>query len=207
MKDMEYYLQGLILGLAYVAPIGMQNLYVINTALSTGLRQSLLIALIVIFFDITLAGACFFGIGYLLERFLWLQIVLLSVGSLVVLKIGYELVTSSSSAESSQSAASLLAAVRKACIVTWFNPQAILDGTLLLGGMKAALPQAVSNYFIDGTCTASFLWFIGLALLVSMAKAKFSVQVILYINRICGAVIMFYGCKLLYHLVNIIGKG
>lgn len=29
---MSDYLQGLILGLAYVAPIGMQNLFVINTA-------------------------------------------------------------------------------------------------------------------------------------------------------------------------------
>ena len=30
---MDFYLQGLALGLAYVAPIGMQNLFVINSAL------------------------------------------------------------------------------------------------------------------------------------------------------------------------------
>lgn len=31
---MAYFLQGLTLGLAYVAPIGLQNLFVINTALT-----------------------------------------------------------------------------------------------------------------------------------------------------------------------------
>ncbi len=70
---MEYYWQGLVLGLAYVAPIGMQNLYVINNSLNAGFWRSLLGAIIVIFFDITLAGACFFGIGYLRNNYygLW----------------------------------------------------------------------------------------------------------------------------------------
>ena len=31
---MDFYIQGLTLGLAYVAPIGMQNLFVINSALT-----------------------------------------------------------------------------------------------------------------------------------------------------------------------------
>ena len=60
---MPAYFQGLAIGLAYVAPIGMQNLFVINTALTQPRRRALLTALIVIFFDITLALFCFFGIG------------------------------------------------------------------------------------------------------------------------------------------------
>ena len=51
---MPAYFQGLAIGLAYVAPIGMQNLFVINTALTQPRRRALLTALIVIFFDITL---------------------------------------------------------------------------------------------------------------------------------------------------------
>ena len=60
---MPPYLQGLAIGLAYVAPIGMQNLFVINSALTQPRRRALLTALIVVFFDVTLALACFFGIG------------------------------------------------------------------------------------------------------------------------------------------------
>ena len=33
-KKVDFYIQGLTLGLAYVAPIGMQNLFVINSALT-----------------------------------------------------------------------------------------------------------------------------------------------------------------------------
>ena len=66
---MDFYLQGLALGLAYVAPIGMQNLFVINSALTQTRWRALLTALIVIFFDITLAMACFFGIGLIMQKY------------------------------------------------------------------------------------------------------------------------------------------
>ena len=60
---MKSFLQGLTMGLAYVAPIGLQNLFVINSALTHTRKCALLTALIVIFFDVTLALACFFGVG------------------------------------------------------------------------------------------------------------------------------------------------
>lgn len=60
---MPAYFQGLAIGLAYVAPIGMQNLFVINSALAQPRRRALLTALIVTLFDVSLAFACYFGIG------------------------------------------------------------------------------------------------------------------------------------------------
>ena len=63
---MSCFFQGLTMGLAYVAPIGLQNLFVINSALTQSRHRAFLTALIVIFFDISLALACFFGIGALL---------------------------------------------------------------------------------------------------------------------------------------------
>ena len=85
---MEAYLQGLTMGLAYVAPIGLQNLFVINTALTQKHSRAYLTALIVIFFDVTLAFACFFGIGAIMQRFEWLRMAVLLVGSGIVIWIG-----------------------------------------------------------------------------------------------------------------------
>ena len=48
---METYFQGFLMGLAYVAPIGVQNLFVINSAITQKRSKALLIALVVIFFD------------------------------------------------------------------------------------------------------------------------------------------------------------
>ena len=60
---MNIYLQGLTMGLAYVAPIGLQNLFVINSALTQKRSRVYITALIVIFWDISLGVACFLGAG------------------------------------------------------------------------------------------------------------------------------------------------
>ena len=85
---MGLYFQGLTMGLAYVAPIGMQNLFVINSALTRTRRNAVITAVIVIFFDIVLSLACFFGIGALMQAHPWLQTVVLGLGGAVVVRIG-----------------------------------------------------------------------------------------------------------------------
>ena len=79
---MAHYLQGLLFGLAYIAPIGLQNLFVINTALAQPRRRALRVAVIVTFFDISLALATFYGNGKLLTWLPWLKMVVLGIGSL-----------------------------------------------------------------------------------------------------------------------------
>ena len=99
---MEFYLQGLTIGLAYVAPIGLQNLFVINSALTQKRGRAYLTALIVTFFDVTLMLACFFGVGALMERFRWLQLGVLLVGSLIVCWIGIGLLRSKATLDTSR---------------------------------------------------------------------------------------------------------
>ena len=70
---MAIYLRGLMMGLAYVAPIGTQNLFVINTAVTQPKKKAFLTALIITFFDISLSLACFFGVDALMEMLPWLR--------------------------------------------------------------------------------------------------------------------------------------
>ena len=104
---MKYFLQGLTMGLAYVAPIGLQNLFVINSALTHTRKRALLTALIVIFFDVTLT-------------------------------------------------------------------------------------------------LASCLWFTGLTLLISLFSDNFTPKTLVVINKVCGVIIVFYGCKLLYSFLTMV---
>ena len=60
---MHIYLQGLTMGLAYVAPIGLQNLFVINSALTQKRSRVYITALIVILWDVPLGVACFWVRG------------------------------------------------------------------------------------------------------------------------------------------------
>lgn len=200
------YLQGLILGLAYVAPIGTQNMFVINTALTRPRRRALLTAFIVIFFDVTLALACFFGIGALMERFTWLQMVILLVGGAIVIWIGIGLLKDKPTMDGSVEVDIPLPKVAaKACVVTWFNPQAIIDGTMLFGGFRAGNPGGVSTQLILGSSTASFVWFLGITILISFFSARFSDKILRLINLVCGAIIIFYGAKLLFKFFQMLG--
>ncbi|MDX9888895.1 MAG: LysE family transporter [Anaerovoracaceae bacterium] len=194
---MVVFLQGLTMGIAYVAPIGLQNLFVINTALTQTRGRVYATALIVVFFDITLALACFFGIGLLIERWMPLRIGILLVGSLLVLWIGINLIRTRSTLDTSKSVnIPLLKVIWSACVVTWFNPQAIIDGTMMLGAFRAALDPSMSQFFILGVAVASTLWFLGISTLITFFSTKFTDKTLNWINIICGIIIVFYGIRL-----------
>ncbi len=195
------------MGLAYVAPIGLQNLFVINAALTHTRRRALLTALIVIFFDVTLALACFFGIGAIMQRYEWLQMVILLVGSIIVIYIGIGLLKAKvEEIDTTKSALSVQKTISSACVVTWFNPQAVIDGTMMLGAFHVTLQGAQSIPFITGVASASCLWFTGLTLIISIFSSKFNSKVLRVINIICGIIILFYGGKLLLDFALMIIK-
>ena len=203
---MNVYWQGLTMGLAYVAPIGMQNLFVINTALTQKRARVYLTALIVIFFDVTLGLACFLGVGALMAALPWLQKVIFAAGSLIVIWIGIGLMRSKASLEGGKDVnVPLWKVITTACVVTWFNPQAIIDGTMMLGAFRASLPEGTDRFFIAGFASASVTWFLGLSTVLSLLGAHINEKILTIINKVCGAVIIFYGCKLAFNFCKLMG--
>lgn len=202
---MDIYLQGLTMGLAYVAPIGIQNLFVINTALTQPRKRVYATALIVIFFDVTLGLACFFGVGAIMSASPVLEMVILGVGSLIVLWIGQGLVRAHDSMKTDTKVdVPILKVVTTACVVTWFNPQALIDGSMMLGAFKATLPAGTDFFFVGGFASASVLWFLTISTVISLFSARFTDKTLRVINVVCGAVIIFYGLKLLYSFVQMV---
>ena len=196
---MQHLIQGLLLGFAYVAPLGTQNMFVINTALTQPKRRVLVTALIIAFFDITLAVACFFGIGAIISSSKWLELIIVGIGSLVVIWIGIGLLRSKAELDTSANVDIPLAKVLgMACVVTWFNPQAIIDGSLMLGAFRATLPGNDGMLFILGVSAASLIWWFGMSSVVNLLRDRITDKALQAINIICGIIIIFYGCKLLY---------
>ncbi|MFD1472138.1 LysE/ArgO family amino acid transporter [Companilactobacillus mishanensis] len=202
---MNFFIQGLTMGLAYVIPIGMQNLFVIDSALTNTRKRALLNALIVIFFDVALSLSCFFGIGILMQHYQWLKLAILLIGSLIVIYIGVGLIRpGKTEANQSRSTTTLKKTISTAFVVTWFNPQAIIDGTMMLGAFRVTLPTSSSTPFITGVSIASVIWFTGLTLLISFFSDWFNPKVLRIINLICGVIIIGYGVKLLFNFFQLI---
>ncbi len=203
---MNIYLQGLTMGLAYVAPIGLQNLFVINSALTQKRSRVYLTALIVIFWDISLGLSCFLGAGALMQALPWLQKVILAVGSLIVIWIGIGLLRSKASLEGGRDVnVPVWKLITSAFVVTWLNPQAIIDGTMMLGAFRASLPAGTDVFFICGFGSASILWFLTLSTVVSLLGSRFNEKILNIINKVCGAVIIFYGLKLAWSFIKMMG--
>ena len=203
---MNIYLQGLTMGLAYVAPIGLQNLFVINSALTQKRSRVYITALIVILWDVSLGVACFLGAGALMQAVPWLQKVILGIGCLIVIYIGVGLLRAKASLEGGKDVnIPIWKLFTTAFVVTWMNPQALIDGTMMLGAFRATLPAGTDVPFICGFGSASVIWFLTVSTLVSLLGSKFNEKVLNVINKVCGAVIIFYGLKLLYSFVKMMG--
>ncbi|AUI79053.1 LysE/ArgO family amino acid transporter [Lactiplantibacillus pentosus] len=200
---MQVFLQGLLFGIVYIAPIGMQNLFVVSTAIEQPLQRALRVALIVIAFDTSLSLACFYGIGKLLQTTPWLELAVLFVGSLLVFYIGWHLLRQPEAAmDTLDSDFSYKAAILTAFSVAWLNPQALIDGSVLLAAFRVSIPAALTHFFIAGVIIASVIWFIGLTSLISKFKHLMRPRVLLWINRVCGLIIILYGIKLLANFVT-----
>ena len=200
---MDFYFQGFLIGLAYLVPIGVQNLFVINTALTQPFKRVLITALTVIFFDVSLALACFFGVGALVQSSELIKLSVLFAGSLVLIWIGASLIRSEEAdPELKEVSVPYSKVVSTAFVVTWFNPQAIIDGSLMLGAFRASLPAEGEMLFAGGFVSASFSWFLSLSMIMYLFSTKFTSGVLRWINVVCGAVIILYGIKLFISFVK-----
>lgn len=201
---MIYFFKGLMLGFAYVAPIGVQNLFAINTSLTQSRKRAYITAFIIMFFDITLSIACFMGAGAIMSASKWLELIVMGIGSLVVIYIGFSIVRSEAKMDDSANVdIPILKVLTTACVVTWFNPQALIDGTMLLGASKAAVPADLGYVFILGVCIASASWWLGLTTVVTLFRAKITAKIFRIINIVCGAFILFYGASLLLDFIKL----
>jgi L-lysine exporter family protein LysE/ArgO len=162
------------------------------------------VAAITTAFDISLALSCFFGVGLLLEIVPGLRSVMLLAGCLVVVYFGVQMIRSPPAAGTAIVDEPLMKIAVACFAVTWLNPQAVLDGTMLLGGMRATLPAEFSMAFIAGVILASCMWFTGLATVTSVFKKALDGNLLRWINILCGTVIVLYGLNLGYGFIQLV---
>lgn len=193
-------LSGMAIGFAFIAPIGMQNLYVFNNAMNNTLKRAFLYVGFVWFADATFSLAAYFGMGALINSNELLKLIVMIVGGLLVLYIGWAIFRSANSVEMGEKGTSLTpkAALISAFVVTWANPQALVDGSLMLGATRAKLAEADVWPFIIGVLIATATWFTFITLLVNTFKNKLTKKAFVWVNIVSGFIVMAYGVYLLF---------
>lgn len=193
-----YFLQGLLVGLVTFAPIGMQNLFIINTALVQPLPRIILTITIIGLFDMTLSTAAFYGIGALLETWPIFNLMILIAGGLLVAYIGYKTFTTEPTLKKVNTNIPIKNILLMAFLVTWGNPQAIIDASMMLGAFRANIPSESIYHFFFGFLAMTPIWFGFLSGIIYLLAKKIKISHLVWINRACGAVLITYGIKLVY---------
>lgn len=194
------FLKGFLLSIALVASIGMQNLFVFNTALNNRFGRANLIATFVWLADSTLTIVAFFGVGALLTAFPLVKILVMLIGGAIVVWLGIGIIRSATAAQLGQSdtVQPLGAAFRSAWLVTWANPQALLDVSLMYGALRGSMPVADYAPFIIGVVIATAVWFYGMTTLLNLLRDKLPAKVMVVINMLSGLIVTGYGVLLIW---------
>lgn len=193
------YLRGILVGFAFVAPIGMQNIYMFNNALSNKMSKALLYNFLVWFCDALFSFAAFYGIGALISANEIVKIIVMLVGGSLTSYIGFNIIRSAKQTAigSDSKKQTLKQALMTALIVSWGNPQAMIDGTMMLGASRATLTFEQSILFITGVVTASFIWDHGITIGFNLLRDKLPKKFLLAINLISGIIVAVYGLYLI----------
>lgn len=193
------YLRGILIGFAFVAPIGMQNIYMFNNALSNKMSKALLYNFLVWFCDALFSFAAFYGIGALISANEIVKIIVMLIGGALTSYIGFNIIRSAKQTAigSDSKKQTLKQALMTALIVSWGNPQAMIDGTMILGASRATLTFEQSILFITGVITASFIWDHGITIGFNLLRDKLPKKFLLAINLISGIIVAVYGLYLI----------
>lgn len=193
------YLRGILIGFAFVAPIGMQNIYMFNNALSNKMSKALLYNFLVWFCDALFSFAAFYGIGALISANEIVKIIVMLIGGALTSYIGFNIIRSAKQTAigSDSKKQTLKQALMTALIVSWGNPQAMIDGTMMLGASRATLTFEQSILFITGVITASFIWDHGITIGFNLLRDKLPKKFLLAINLISGIIVAVYGLYLI----------
>ncbi|MCI2031991.1 MAG: LysE family transporter [Lactobacillus sp.] len=202
------YLRGMLISIALVSSIGMQNLFVFNSAMSNRLRRAALIASFVWLADTALTVIAFLGMGALITRWQWLKLAILLIGGGIVMWMGYGIIrgASSSAIGNDNKVMPLKEAFTAAWVVAFANPQAIIDTSVSFGAMRSTLTTAEVWPFLLGILTSTALWFFGVTFVIGILKNRLPRRFLLWVNLISGAIVLVYGATLVWHALMLLLK-
>ena len=158
---------GFFLGLSLIVAIGAQNAFVLRQGI---LRQHIFyIALFCAISDSLLITLGILGISYFLNDFInefskiifgFSALWLFTYGAL---RIRSAFKTNLTVIGNSSDSNNLLNAISIVAVFTFANPHVYLDTMILIGAISQQFIDFKRVYFAIGACSASFVWFFGIA--------------------------------------------
>ena len=160
-------IHGVILAFGLILPLGVQNVFVFNQgATQSKFRRALPVVLTASICDTILISLAVLGISVIVLGVYWIKIILLTVGIIFLVFMGY--VTWKSKPNSNSSDEKALSPKKQivfALSVSLLNPHAIMDTIGVIGTSSISYSGIEKVGFTLACIIISWMWFFSLALI------------------------------------------
>lgn len=200
------YLAGLVLGFGLITPIGPQNVFVVGQGLAVGLPRALWAVVAAAVCDSLLIVTGAVGVSAVIERVPAVRTTLLVAGALFLTYLGVRAIRGAGqrlAADPEAVAVPPRKIVSRTVSVSLLNPHAILDTVGIIGTAIVAQPAAARGFFAAGALSASWLWFLLLAVAAAQARRYFTPRAIANFDRFSGAVMLLFAAAFVVELVRV----
>ncbi|HEY0838342.1 MAG TPA: LysE family transporter [Azospirillum sp.] len=197
MDALWFLLKGLVIGVSIAAPVGPIGLLCIRRTLAEGTAVGLATGLGAATADALYGAVAGFGLAAVSQALLGWQDALRLVGGAVLLWLGWATVRARPAERvAAATGRGLAGAYASTFVLTLANPATILSflavfGALGLAGGGGRMDEALA--LVLGVFVGSALWWLMLSAGVGTVRRRVTPIVMVWINRVSGAVLMGFG--------------
>ena len=203
--DASLFLRSLVIGFSIAAPVGPIGVLCIRRTLAYGRAAGLVSGLGAASADSVYGAVAAFGLSFIAGFLIGYQDPLKIIGGLFLLYLGYRtLFSKPQGGEGELKRESLVSDYISTFFLTLTNPMTILafaavfTGLGLVGESRDLISALV---IVFGVFLGSGLWWFILSAGVGLIGQKMGPDILLWVNRISGVVIMLFGVAALYSVV------
>ena len=195
--DISFLFRGLIIGFSIAAPVGPIGVLCIRRTLANGRAHGFISGLGAASADALYGVVAGFGLtfisNFLVGQQLWLRL----VGGLFMLYLGFKtLLEKPAEKAASAQGTGLFGAYTSTFFLTVTNPMTILSFAAVFAGLGLAGTNgnyASAAILVLGVFLGSAAWWFALTGVVGLLRERFDAEMMQWVNRISGAIIIAFG--------------
>jgi threonine/homoserine/homoserine lactone efflux protein len=186
-------LKGMTIGISVAAPVGPIGLLCIRRSMADGARAGFICGLGAASADAIYALVGGFAMTavarWLVQEKPWFGL----LGGLFLIYLGLRTITAMGGDQATASRRGALSAYGSTLLLTLANPMTIMSFAAVFAGLGLANYSAAA-VLVGGVFAGSALWWLLLSGVVARARRHISAGRMRIIKRVCGAIIVAFGC-------------
>ena len=203
MGHLLLFLEGIAVGLAIAAPVGPIGALCVNRTLHHGAWIGLASGLGAACADAVYGAIAGFGVSSVAAFLVDFQGLLRLFGGAFLLVLGIRILTRGPAHEAAQPAwseAHPAGALASCFLLTLTNPTTILSFVAIFAGLglvQEGRDYAAAASLVFGVFLGSAFWWLALSAMVSLLRGRVTPAILVWVNRVSGAVITGFGIGVL----------